>query len=310
MRVIFMGTPDYAVPALNALIASEHEVAAVYTQPDRVQGRGKKLIFSPVKTAATAAGIPVYQPLKIRKKEVVDEIRALNADVIVVAAFGQIIPDAVLEMTKYGCINIHASLLPAYRGAAPINWAIADGCKKTGITIMQMDSGIDTGDILLQAETEITADDTGDSVEKRLSEMGGPLILKALEDAENGNLHPVKQPEISTTDYAKKLDKTMGLLDFDEDAFTLERKIRAFDSWPSAYACLNGKMLKIYKAIAERSEDGEHGKIVSVTKKHFTVQCKESCLTILEVQAEGKKRMPVDAYLRGVQLTEGLKFGE
>lgn len=310
MRVIFMGTPAYAVPALKALIASEHEVVAVYTQPDREQGRGKKLVFSPVKEAAVEASIPVFQPLKVRKREVVEEIRGLKADVIVVAAFGQIIPDSILSMTKYGCINIHASLLPAYRGAAPINWAIIDGCEKTGITIMQMDSGIDTGDILLQAETEIRPDDTGDTLEARLSEMGGPLILQALSDAEQGKLRPVKQPEISTTDYAKKLEKTMGLLDFNEDAFTLERKIRAFDSWPSCYAYLNGKMLKIYKAAACEAEDGEHGRIVSVTKKDFTVQCRDSRLTILEVQAEGKKRMAADAYLRGVTLREGEAFAE
>ena len=304
-----MGTPVFAVPTLQTLIDSEHEVAAVYTQPDKVQGRGQKLIFPPVKELALQYGIPVLQPEKLGKRAVLDEMRSFQADVIVVAAFGKILRTSVLEMTRYGCLNVHASLLPKYRGAAPVQWAILEGEEKTGVTVMQMNEGLDTGDMLCSAEIPILPEDTGDSLEEKLSRLGGPLILKVLRDLENGQIHPVPQPEESPSVYAKMLDKEMGLLDFSMSADQLILKIRALNSWPSAYTYLNGKMLKIWRAERAESESAQApGTIVDVTKHGFLVKCGEAALRILELQPEGKKRMDTDAFMRGTKITEGMCF--
>lgn len=309
MKIIFMGTPDFAVPTLQALIGSRHEIVGVYTQPDKEQGRGKKLVASPVKECALEAGLPVFQPKSLRKQEVIDEMRALQADAIVVAAYGQILRKAVLNMTKYGCINVHGSLLPKYRGAAPIQWAVLNGEEVSGITIMQMDEGIDTGDILAQQEIPLDPKETGDSLFEKLSLLGGPLLLKVLDGLEAGTIVPEKQGE-STTEYAKMLDKSMGLLDFQKSAEELERLVRGLNSWPSAYTYYNGRMMKIWAAdVVPDDSDHMPGTVCAVTKRDFAVKCGKDALKITELQPEGKKRMLTDAFLRGCQIHEGDRIG-
>ena len=307
MRIVFMGTPDFAVPTLEALIESRHEIVGVYTQPDRESGRGKKIIYSPVKECALSHNIPVYQPKGLRKESVFEELKSLRADAIVVVAYGVILRKNVLELTRYGCFNVHGSLLPAYRGAAPIQWTILNGEKETGVTVMKMDEGIDTGDILLQEKIGILAEDTGDSLFEKLSRLGGPLLLKALDMAEAGTLQPVKQGE-SPTAYAVMLDKKMGNLDFNMDARVLERYVRGLNSWPSAYFFMNGKMFKVHKAaVAEGKPEAAPGEIIYVKKNSFSIQCGIDALEILEIQPEGKKKMDTGAFLRGFSLTEGMR---
>ncbi len=311
MRLIFMGTPEFAVPTLQALIGSRHEVVGVYTQPDKEQGRGKKLVFSPVKECALAAGVPVFQPKGFKKASVIEEMKSLQADAIVVAAYGKILRSSVLDMTKYGCFNVHASLLPSYRGAAPINWAILNGEKETGVTVMQMNEGLDTGDMLYKEIIPVEADDTGDSLTQKLSALGGPMILKVLDDAENGMLKPEKQPEESPTPYAAMLQKEMGELDFRKTPEELERTIRGLYSWPSAYTYLDGKMLKIFRAQCVPGDpEAAPGTVLEITKKYFTVNASGGALKILDLQLEGKKRMETDAFLRGYRLTAGTVLGE
>ncbi|MBR6322387.1 MAG: methionyl-tRNA formyltransferase [Lachnospiraceae bacterium] len=329
MRVVFMGTPDFAVPTLEALIDSRHEVAAVYTQPDREQGRGRKLVFSPVKECALRHGIPVRQPKGLKKPETVERLKSYNPDVIVVVAYGVILRPPVLESAPYGCLNVHASLLPKYRGAAPIQWAVLNGETESGVTIMQMDEGLDTGDILAAERMTLSADETGASLFDKLSVLGGPLLLKVLDDAEAGLLHPVKQGE-SPTMYARMLEKEDGKLDFTKDAATLERFVRGLNSWPGAYTFRDGKMLKIWKAEVAGEEyantltEGESltadvsteigkaapGTVISVDKNTFTVACGSSALRILELQPAGKGRMDTGAYLRGNRMEAGEVLGE
>ncbi len=308
MKVIFMGTPEFAVPVLRAL-AAEHEVVGVYTQQDREKGRGRKVEASPVKLAALELDLPVFQPKGFKKESVLNEMRALNADAIVVAAFGKILRTPVLTMTRLGCFNVHASLLPAYRGAAPVNFALLNGEKETGVTIMQMDEGLDTGDMLNAEATPIGPDDTAETLTARLSEMGAPLLLKTLREAECGTLHPVKQGE-TTTEYARMLDKEMGRIDFGAEAAKIERAVRAFDPWPAAYTELSGKTLKILKAeVRERPEGLLPGTVFDVNKKAFSVACGQGALRVLKLQLEGKKAMDTDAFLRGYRLEEGTVLG-
>ncbi len=310
MRIVFMGTPDFAVPTLEALIKSRHEVAAVYTQPDREQGRGKKVVFSPVKECALRHGIPVRQPKGLKKPETVERLRSYEPDVIVVVAYGVILRPPVLASAKYGCINVHASLLPKYRGAAPIQWAILNGEEETGVTIMQMDEGLDTGDILAQKKIAIAGDETGESLFEKLSHLGGPLLLQVLDQAEAGTLCPVKQGD-SPTMYAKMLEKEMGEIDFRKSAVEIERWIRGLNSWPSAYTFLNGKMLKIWKAEVTDagSAHSAPGTVFSADKKSFTVACGDGALRILELQSAGKPRMFSDAFLRGNRIDPGTVLG-
>ena len=305
MRIVFMGTPDFSVPTLDALVHSRHEVVGVYTQPDREQGRGKKIVFSPVKTYSLSAGIPVFQPKNLRKQETVDALRALSPDVIVVVAYGVILRQNVLTLPVYGCINVHASLLPKYRGAAPIQWAILDGEKKTGVTIMQMDEGLDTGNIMKQVECPIDPKETGESLFEKLSQLGGPALLTVLDEVEDGTVVSVPQGD-SPTAYAKMLEKSMGALDLSEDAEVLERKIRALYSWPGAFITRNGKMLKIRdaEAVVRRNKE-KPGTVIEVTKQDFTVACGHYALKILSVQPEGKKWMDTGAYLRGYPMQTG-----
>ena len=312
MRVVFMGTPDFAVGTLEALLQSRHQVVAVVTQPDKPKGRGKAMQFTAVKEVAVRAEIPVLQPKKVREPEVVEEIRQFHPDVIVVVAFGQLIPKAILDMPQYGCVNVHASLLPKYRGAAPIQWAVIDGEEKSGVTTMQMDEGLDTGDMLLTEEVVLDSQETGGSLFDKLSEVGAGLLLKTLDELEAGNIHPQKQPKESTTAYAAMLTKKMGEIDWTKSAVQIERLVRGLNPWPSAYTHLGQKTLKIWRAVVYplSEQKKEPGTVILMDKKHFGVQTGDGMLEILELQLEGKKRMDADAFLRGYQLENGTKLGE
>lgn len=311
MRIIFMGTPDFSVGTLEKLVEAGHDVCLAVTQPDKPKGRGKEMQFTPVKEAAMRHGIPVFQPRRVRNAECIEELRKYEADVMVVIAFGQILPKEILDMTPYGCINVHASLLPKYRGAAPIQWSIICGEDVTGVTTMQMDEGLDTGDMLLKTEVVITPEETGESLHDKLAEAGAELCVKTLAQLEAGTLQPEKQGETPTM-YAKMLDKKMGNIDWAKPAVETERLIRGLNSWPSAYTNWNGKVLKIWKAKAADSKPGESvtdpGTIIRVEKECFCVQTGNGELEILELQIQGKKRMDTAAFLRGYHLKEGEKF--
>nr|WP_296836259.1 methionyl-tRNA formyltransferase [uncultured Marvinbryantia sp.] len=308
MRVIFMGTPDFAVGTLQALISSRHEVAAVFTQPDKPKGRGKAVQQTPVKEVALTAGLLVYQPTRVREESVVAQIKELAPDVIVVVAFGQLIPQAVLDIPKYGCVNVHASLLPKYRGAAPIQWAVIDGEDFSGVTTMQMDAGLDTGDMLLTEKVALAPDETGGSLFDKLSAVGAELLLKTLDALEAGSVTPTPQPKESPTAYAAMLKKTDGEIDWEKSAAQIERLVRGLNPWPSAYTFLNGKTLKVWKCSVESENCGKEapGTITGVDKKGIHVACGTDKLVLEEVQLEGKKRMETDAFLRGYQVTEGI----
>lgn len=307
MKIVYMGTPDFAVPPLAALVEAGYEVTAVITQPDKPKGRGKTLLPTPVKEEAMKHEITVYQPQKVRDPEFVEVLKNLAPDMIVVAAFGQIIPKEILDMPKYGCINIHASLLPKYRGAAPIQQAVIDGEKESGVTIMKMGMGLDTGDMISQAVVTLSEDETGGSLFDRLAETGASLLIQTIPSIENGTATYTEQPEESPTPYAAMITKKMGLLDFSRNAEVLERLVRGMNPWPSAYTYLNNKTLKVWKAVVEDAESGKvaPGTIVGVDKKGIHVACGEKILVLQEVQLEGKKRMETDAFLRGYQVTEG-----
>ena len=307
MKIIFMGTPDFAAASLEALINSKHEVLAVVTQPDKPKGRKGELTSSPVKLIALEKGIEVYQPLKVRDEEFIETIRSYKPDVIVVVAFGQIIPQSILVMPKYGCVNIHGSLLPKYRGAAPIQWAVLDGEKETGITTILMDKGIDTGDMLLKKTIQIAEDETSGSLFDKLMALGAETILETLEGLEEGRLTPIKQGE-SPTDYAKMLTKAMGEIDFNKSAKELDCFVRGMDPWPSAYTSLGGKTLKIWKVKPVKGS-GKPGSVIEVRKDSFIIACGEDSLEVFEVQLEGKKRMKTGDFLKGSSLSIGQEFG-
>ncbi len=311
MKVIFMGSPDFAVGALQSIIDAGYDVTAVVTQPDKEKGRSKELQYTPVKECALKNNIPVLQPKRIKSKEAVEELSKYEADIFIVAAFGQILSAEILSMPKYGCVNIHASLLPKYRGAAPIQWAIIDGEKETGITIMQMDEGIDTGDILLQEKVDILDTDTGESLFDKLAECGASLIVKALPLIEEGSLTPVKQDD-SMSCYAKMLTKDMGLLDFKKDGEMLARLVRGLNSWPSAYTYYKQKTLKIWEAVVCVMPSGMKnvlpGTVVDVSKDSFTISTGKDALKITKVQLEGKKKMDVATFLLGYKVEVGQTF--
>ena len=306
MKVIFMGTPDFSVPVLQGLIDSkEHEVTAVVTQPDKPRGRSGKLVFTPVKQLAVEYGIPVYTPKRVKDPEFVKELSRIPCDVIVVIAFGQILSKEILDLPKYGCINVHASLLPRWRGAAPMQWAIIAGDETTGITTMQMDVGLDTGDMLLTKEVPISPNETGESLHDKMAVLGSELLLETLRQAEEGTLHPIPQNDEDST-YAKMLTQETGKIDWNLDAAQIERYVRGLNSWPSAYSGYKGKTLKIWCAevLPEVTEE-KPGTVVSVEKDSFTVQTGNGCLRILELQLEGKKRMDAGSFLRGVKIEKG-----
>lgn len=311
IRIVYMGTPDFAVEPLEAIIKAGYEVAAVVTQPDKQKGRGKEVKMTPVKVCALRHGIPVFQPVKIKEPEAVAELEKYQADLFVVAAFGQLLSEEILNMPEYGCINIHASLLPAYRGAAPIQWAVLNGEKESGVTIMQMDKGLDTGDMLLKRSVELSPKETGDSLHDKLMHLGAELIVEALPKLEKGELVPEKQKD-ELSSYAKKLTKAMGQIDWSKDAVSLERWIRGLNSWPSAYTFFGGKTLKIWEArVAEENgaQKAEPGQVVSVSREGFTVACGQGALQILSLQLEGKKRVLTREFLLGYQVEPGMILG-
>jgi len=307
MKVVYMGTPDFAVGALEAIVNAGHEVVAVVTQPDKPKGRSDKLIPSPVKECALKYDIPVLTPVKIKEKDAVEELKKYPADIFVVAAFGQILSEEILNMPKFGCINIHASLLPKYRGAAPIQWSIIDGEKETGVTIMQMDKGLDTGDILFTKIVPISDEDTGESLFDKLAIAGAELVVESLPKIEKGDVHPIKQDDEKST-YAKMLSKAIGQIDWKKSADELEHLVRGLNSWPSAYTYLNGKQLKIWKSKVV-SMSGNPGEVLKVEKDSIIVGTGKDALAILELQLEGKKRMLTKDFLAGRSVEAGSVVG-
>ncbi|MDE7476414.1 MAG: methionyl-tRNA formyltransferase [Lachnospiraceae bacterium] len=311
MKIVFMGTPDFAVGALEALIKAGYEITAVVTQPDKAKGRSGQVQFSPVKECAVRHGIPVFQPVKIKTPEAVEELKKYEADAFVVAAFGQILSKQILEMTRFGCINIHASLLPKYRGSAPINQCIIDGEKETGVTIMQMDAGIDTGDILAQKKVILDDKETAETLFDKLSQAGAELIVETLPFIERGEITPIKQDD-SFSSYVKMMDKSMGKIDWTKDAIVIERLVRGLNSWPSAYTSYQGKTVKIWRSDAVSADiesTQQPGTIVAVAKDFFDVACGKGILRIYELQLEGKKRMETKSFLLGNQWKTGTILG-
>ncbi len=309
MRVIFMGTPDFAVETLRKLI-EVHEVVGVFTQPDKPKGRGKKLTPPPVKEVAEGYSIPVFQPVKVREPEWVEKIHSLNPDVIVVVAYGQILSQSILDIPRYGCINVHASLLPKYRGAAPINWAIVHGETESGVTTMQMDAGLDTGDMLLKESVEITGDMTAQLLHDRLSAVGAGLLIETLRLAEKNALEPEKQNNDQSS-YAPMMSKKVSLIDWTESARQISNKVRGFNPWPVAYTTYMDQTLKIYKShFRDGNESGKDpGTVVEIAKDSFSVATGEGVLVVEEIQWGSGKRMPVAAFLLGHKLEKGQQLG-
>lgn len=305
MRIVFMGTPDFSVPALEALVKGGHQVIAAVTQPDKPKGRGKAVLMTPVKEKALEMGIPVYQPVKVREPEFVKMLADLAPDVIVVVAFGQILPKSILEIPRYGCVNIHASLLPKYRGAAPIQWAVIDGEKETGVTTMFMNEGLDTGDMLEKEVVPLDPKETGGSLHDKLSAVGGRLILSTLKGLEDGTLKGTPQTDEGSC-YAKMLKKSLGDIDWTMDGAAIERLIRGLNPWPSAYTSLHGKTLKIWDAdVTDREYGVEPGTVAEVSKDQLIIQTGKGSLSVRSLQLEGKKRMDIQDFLRGYSLEKG-----
>lgn len=299
MRIVFMGTPDFARVSLDALLASDHQVVGVFTRPDARKNRGMKLTMPPVKERALEAGIPVFQPAGRREEGAFDSLNELKPDIIVVAAYGIILPPKVLDLPKYGCINVHASLLPRYRGASPINAAIIDGCKEAGVTIMQMERGLDTGDMLLWDSLPIDDDDTYGTVHDKLAALGGELLIKALEQIENGTVKPVKQDD-SLSCYAHMIKTADAEVSFTADAHKTANKIRGYDPAPGAFSFLGEEKIKLYSAVYFDGSAGKKpGEIISCDKRGLLVQAAQGTVLIKEVQLSGKKRMPADDCFRG-----------
>ncbi|MCM1127142.1 MAG: methionyl-tRNA formyltransferase [Lachnospiraceae bacterium] len=309
MKIVYMGTPDFAVAPLEALIKAGHQVTAVVTQPDKQKGRGKEIQMTPVKECALRHNIPVLQPVKIKEKEAIEKLREYPAELFVIAAFGQILSEEILTMPPFGCVNIHASLLPAYRGAAPIQWAVLNGEQKTGVTIMQMEKGLDTGDMLLERVVPIEPKETGESLHDKLMKAGAELIVEAVPLIEAGAVTPRKQDD-SQSSYAPRLYKEMGRVDWQKEAAILERLVRGLNSWPSAYTSYKGKTLKIWEADVIEERGGKlPGEIVQVGKDYLDVACGKDALRIYSVQLEGKKRMAVKDFLLGYDVEPGMTLG-
>lgn len=305
-----MGTPDFSVGTLEALVQAGHKVVLAVTQPDKPKGRGGKMQYTPVKEKALEYDIPVFQPVKVREKSCVEKLDSYKADVIVVVAFGQILPREILELTPYGCINVHASLLPKYRGAAPIQWSIIDGETVTGVTTMQMDEGLDTGDMLLKTEVPLEPDETGGSLHDKLSAAGAKLCVETLKALEEKTVTPEKQGE-TPTKYARMLDKELGKIDWTKDAASIERLVRGLNPWPSAYTSWEGKIMKIWSAeVVDRESKAPCGTVAEVTKTDFSVQTGKGLLKVTELQIPGKKRMAADAFLRGYKMETGTLLAE
>jgi methionyl-tRNA formyltransferase len=302
-----MGTPDFAVGSLQALVRAGHEVVLAVTQPDKPQGRKQLLVEPAVKTAAKELGIGVFQPRRVREPEALEEIRRYEPQLIVVAAFGQILPKELLDMPTFGCINVHASLLPKYRGAAPIQWAILNGDATTGVTIMRMDEGLDTGDMIAKTELAIDPEDTGGTLFDRLADAGAKLLVDTIPSIADGTATYTPQDASEATKVGQ-ISKKDGEIDFTRSAKQIANQIRGLNPWPSAYTYLSGKTLKIWSASAVPGGNGAPGEITEITKNSFSIQTGDGTLICREVQLEGKKRMPAGDFLRGNALEAGMKF--
>ncbi len=309
MRIIFMGTPDFSVPCLEALIKSDNEVVGVFTQPDKPKGRGYELTPPPVKICALNNNLPVFQPVSMRNGEALEIINSLDADLIIVVAFGKILPKEILESVKYGCINIHASLLPKLRGAAPIQWSILNGEKETGVTSMQMDVGLDTGDMLIKRAIDIDENITAEELFDKLSEMGAEVLIETIEALKNNELKPEKQDD-SLSNYAPIITKEICPIDFTKSAQEIHNKVRGLYSWPIATTVINGKKFKIHKSkILTEIFAGNPGEIVDNSNR-LVIMCGDgNCVEILEIQAEGKKKMDTQSFLRGQRIEKGTVVG-
>ena len=306
MRIVFMGTPDFAVPSLQKLIDCGHEIAAVVTQPDKARGRGKTVTYSPVKQKALEYEIPVYQPVKARDPEFVQILKDMAPEVIVVVAFGQILPKSILDIPPYGCINVHGSLLPKYRGAAPVQWAVINGEKVSGVTTMYMAEGLDTGDMIMKAEVPLSEKETGGSLHDKLADVGADLLVRTLDALKDGTAVRTPQDDSQAGQYAKMLTKSMGELDFSRPASELERLIRGLNPWPSAYTFVHGRTLKLWEAqVIDKEYEGQTGEIVEITKDGFAIKTGKGALAVRSLQLEGKKRMDAGAFLRGYALEKG-----
>ena len=305
-----MGTPDFAVQSLNALTEAGHDVAAVITQPDRPKGRGNKMAFPEVKTRALELSLPVHQPASVKDEAFLELLKGYAPDVIVVVAFGRILPQAVLELPQYGCINVHGSLLPKYRGAAPIQRAVLDGCKESGVTIMQMDFGMDNGDILLQGSLPITDEDNTGTMFEKLAVLGGELLIQTLDGLKQGTIQPVKQNEAEAT-HAARILKEDEVIDWAKPADVIFCQIRGLAPAPGAYTMWNDQRLKIWKSRVNPKETGKApGTLVEIGKDYLLVQTGKGCLEILELQPAGKKAMPAKAFCNGTGVEAGVQFGE
>ena len=307
MKILFMGTPDFAAGSLKSLIDAGYEITAVVTQPDRPKGRSGQPVFSPVKEVAVAAGIPVLQPVRIKNPEETAKLLEYPADIYVIAAFGQILSKEILDQPRLGCINVHASLLPRYRGASPIQRVILDGEKETGITIMQMNEGLDTGDILYKKSIELAPDETFETLHDRLMNLGGEALLEALPLIEAGKITPVVQDD-SLSNYAPLIKKEDGKMDWKKTSDQLYAQVRAFNPWPGAFTRLEGKVLKIWGAEPAEGK-GNPGEVIAVDKKSFTVACAEGALRIVSLQPEGKKKMDTASFLLGNKIETGIRLG-
>jgi len=304
-----MGTPQFAVPSLEMLI-KEHNVLAVVTQPDRPKGRGKKLAFSPVKEVALANGIEVIQPTNVKDGTFAADLKRFDADVFVVVAYGRILNEEVLNMPKYGCINVHGSLLPQYRGAGPIQWSIINGETKTGVTTMYMEKGLDSGDMLIKTEMDIFDDDTYGTLGERMSHIGAETLKETLKKLEEGSLEPEKQDHEKST-YAPMITKELECINWADGAKNIRNLIRGLNPEPGAYTVMNEEILKIWKAeIVDKEYDAPVGSIAEITKKGFIVKTGEKGLLVTEVQAKGGKKMPADAYMRGHKMEIGMVFSD
>ncbi len=305
MKIVFMGTPEFAVPTLEALI-EKHDVAAVVTQPDKPKGRGKKMIFSAVKEKAVENNIKVYQPTKVRNGEFVEILKEYEPDVIVVVAFGQILSEDILNIPKYGCINVHGSILPKYRGAAPIQWSIINGEEFGGVTTMYMAKGLDSGDMILKAEEKIKDDDTYGTLYDRLSYIGADLLIKTLDLIERGEIVRVPQNDDDAT-LAPMITRDMEHIEWDNTSENVVNLIKGLNPQPVSYTMYNDEKLKIWFAEVEKTEySGEIGEIVDVRKKDFVVKTKKGAVAVKEVQAQGGKKMTADAYMRGHTIEKGI----
>ncbi len=307
MRLVFFGTPEFAVPCLDALLNSGHEVLAVVTQPDRRSGRGKQIINCPVKLEALKNALRILQPLKVKDENFIRGIKILNPSVIVVVAYGQIFPVEIIDLPQFGCVNVHASLLPQYRGAAPVNWAIINGDEETGITTMLMDRGMDTGPVLIQEKVEIKIDDTAGSLSQRLSDIGADVLIRTLGGMESGGIKPV--PQTGDISYAPLLQKTDGLIRWSKSAGEISNFVRGMNPWPCAFSFLDGERIKILKA--ESLEGNAEPAVVEVVgREKLLVGTGRGMLSILEIQPAGKSVMAVKAFIQGRKIKKGIRFYE